>query len=120
MSSVEAMLSPWVAQLRSRANLPVLLQWGEDPAAGAGLRLGEFDQPKVVIRVRKAAAVPLLLSPSLDSLGEAYVEGLIDVEGSVDDILEMAHALAEAGAAKGESRLARIARHFTHTKKSDQ
>jgi cyclopropane-fatty-acyl-phospholipid synthase len=119
MASMEAVLSPWVAQLKSRTNLPILVQWGENPAPDSGLRLGEFDRPKAVIKVRKASAVPLLLSPSLDTLGEAYVEGLIDVEGSVDDILDMAHGLAEA-ASKGESRLARIARHFQHNKKSDQ
>ncbi len=119
MSSLETALTPWVAQLKSRANLPVLLQWGEHPAPDSGLRLGDFEQPRVVIKVRKAAAVPKLLSPSLDSLGEAYVEGLIDVEGSVDDILEMAHRLAEAGS-QTESHLTRIVRHFQHSKKSDQ
>ncbi len=119
MASFEAALTPWVAQLRSRTQLPILVQWGENPAPGSGLRLGDFSTPKVVIRVRKAAAVPLLLSPTLDSLGEAYVEGLIDVEGSVDDILDMAHSLAAAGS-QTESRLTRIVRHFQHTKKSDQ
>jgi cyclopropane-fatty-acyl-phospholipid synthase len=117
--SLEAVLSPWVAQLKSKTNLPILVQWGENPAPGSGLRLGDFNTPKVVIRVRKPGAVPLLLSPSLDSLGEAYVEGLIDVEGSVDDILAMAHGLAEAGSWT-EGRLARIARHFSHNKKSDR
>lgn len=119
VTNLEAALTPWVAQLKDRANLPLLLQWGEHPAPGSGLRLGDFEQPRVVIKVRKAAAVPKLLSPSLDSLGEAYVEGLIDVEGSVDDILEMAHRLAEAGSGT-ESRLTRIVRHFQHSKKSDQ
>jgi cyclopropane-fatty-acyl-phospholipid synthase len=117
--SMEVVLSPWVAQLKSRTNLPILVQWGENPAPDSGLRLGDFTSPKVVIKVRKAGAVPLLLSPSLDRLGEAYVEGLIDVDGSVDDILDMAHRLAEAGDVE-EGALARIARHFTHTKKSDK
>ena len=119
MSSLETALTPWVAQLKNRANLPVLLQWGEHPAPDSGLRLGDFEQPRVVIRVRKAAAVPKLLSPSLDSLGEAYVEGLVDVEGSVEDILEMAHCLAEAGSL-AESRLTRMVRHFQHNKKTDR
>ena len=119
VTSLETALTPWVAQLKDRANLPVLLQWGEHPAPDSGLHLGDFEQPRVVIRVRKAAAVPKLLSPSLDSLGEAYVEGLIDVEGSVEDILDMAHRLAEAGSGT-ESRLTRIVRHFQHSKKSDQ
>lgn len=119
MSSLEAALTPWVAQLRSRADLPVLLQWGAHSAPAAGLRLGDFEAPRVVIRVRHAAALARLLQPSLDSLGEAYVEGLIDVEGSVEDILEMAHRLAETGSPT-ESRLTRIVRHFQHSKRSDQ
>ncbi|MEA3393831.1 MAG: cyclopropane-fatty-acyl-phospholipid synthase family protein [Pseudomonadota bacterium] len=116
---MEAVLSPWVTQLKAKTNLPVLIQWGDNPAPGSGLRLGEFSQPKVVIQVRKASAIPLLLSPSLDSLGEAYVEGQIDVTGSVDDVLDIAHRLAEAGS-KTEGRLSRMVRRFTHTKNTDR
>ncbi len=119
VSSMEAVLSPWVSQLKAKTNLPVLIQWGDHPTPDSGLRLGEFSRPKVVIHVRKASALPLLLSPSLDSLGEAYVEGQIDVAGSVDDILDMAHRLAEAGS-KGEGRLSRMVRHFSHTKHTDK
>ena len=118
-SSMEAVLSPWVAQLKAQTQLPVLIQWGEHPAPGSGLRLGEFSQPKVVIHVRKASAIPLLLSPTLDSLGEAYVEGQIDVSGSVEDILDIAHRLAEAGS-QTEGRLARLVRRFTHTPHTDR
>jgi len=117
--SMEAVLSPWVAQLKAKTQLPVLIQWGENPAPDSGLRLGEFSRPKVVIQVRKAGAIPLLLSPSLDSLGQAYVEGQIDVTGSVDDILEIAHQLAAIGG-PGEGHLSRMVRHFTHTKKTDK
>jgi cyclopropane-fatty-acyl-phospholipid synthase len=116
--SMEAVLTPWVAQLKTRANLPVVLKWGESACPGGGLRLGEFSHPKVEIHVRKASAIPLLLSPSLDSLGEAYVEGQIDVTGRVEDILEMAHRLAETSV-KPEGRLARMVRSIKHNKKSD-
>ncbi len=47
------------------------------------------------------------------------MEGWIDVDGSIDDILDMAHGLAEAASA-GHSRLARVAHHFKHTRASDQ
>jgi cyclopropane-fatty-acyl-phospholipid synthase len=117
VQSLEAVLTPWVSQLKAKTNLPVLLRWGGDQ--GAGLRLGEFTRPKVEIHIRQLSAIPLLLSPSLDSLGEAYVEGKIDVKGQVDDVLEMAHRLAEAGA-KTEGRLARVVRSFTHNPKSDR
>lgn len=117
-TSMEAVLTPWVTQLKARANLPVLLRWGEGDAHTSGLRLGDFAQPKVEIHIRKASAIPLLLSPGLDSLGEAYVEGQIDVTGRVEDILDAAHRLSEAGS-KPEGRLARVVRHFSHNKKSD-
>ena len=98
MTSMESVLSPWAEKFRSRTDLPVLLRWGNDVAsAEGGLRLGEFSHPKVEILIRKAAALPLLMTPSLDNLGQAYVEGLIDVRGSVEDVLDMAHRLAEAG-----------------------
>ncbi|HAJ12538.1 MAG TPA: SAM-dependent methyltransferase, partial [Comamonadaceae bacterium] len=43
-------------------------------------------------------ALRLLLDPTLETLGQAYVEGLIDVEGQLEDILAMAHGLTDAGA----------------------
>jgi cyclopropane-fatty-acyl-phospholipid synthase len=118
VSSVEAVLTLWVTQLKSRANLPVLLRWGDGSNLSGTLRLGDFSQPKVEIYLRKAGAIPLLLSPTLDSLGQAYVEGQIDVTGRVEDILEMAHRLAEAGS-KPEGRFARVVRSIKHNKKSD-
>lgn len=117
-SKIDMVLAPWAAKLRKRTNLPVLVQFGET-SDGGGLKLGDFDTPKVTIRLRKPSAVTRLLSPSLDSLGEAYVEGLLDVEGSVADILALGHQLAEAGS-QTEGPLTRIVRHFKHTKKSDK
>lgn len=110
----ESALAPWASHLRSRISLPVLVQWGQQ-----ALRLGDFDQPRVVLRVRQASAIPLLLLCTLDSLGEAYVEGLLDVEGSIADIVDVAHRLAEHGG-KGPGRLARLVKRFRHTRKSDQ
>jgi cyclopropane-fatty-acyl-phospholipid synthase len=118
VSKMEVALAPWVAKLRKRTNLPVLVQFGET-SEGGGLKLGDFDTPKVTIRLRKPSAVTRLLATSLDSLGEAYVEGLLDVEGSVADILALGHQMAEASS-QTEGRLTRIVRHFKHTKKSDK
>jgi cyclopropane-fatty-acyl-phospholipid synthase len=117
VSAVEAALSPWVNQFKSKANLPVVLRWGE---GGAGLQfpLGDFEQPKVEIILRQASAIPLLMSPSLETLGEAYVEGKIDVNGSVEDMLEVARRMAEAGA-PADGRLGRVMRSFKHNKKID-
>ncbi|EGI75422.1 SAM-dependent methyltransferase [Hylemonella gracilis] len=118
-SKMEAALTPWVTKFKKKVNLPVLVQFGEKHGEGGGIKLGDFDTPLVTLRLLKPSAVKHLLSPSLDSLGEAYVEGLLDVEGRVDDILALGHQMAEAGS-RTEGRLTRIVRRFKHTKKSDR
>ncbi|TNF60441.1 MAG: class I SAM-dependent methyltransferase [Burkholderiales bacterium] len=116
-SMMEMALEPWARRVRDRADLPVRLCWGE--SGRDSLALGDFSEPRVEIRVRDASAWRLLLNPRLDTLGQAYVEGLIDVDGRLEDILEMAHRLAEAGTPDEEGLLARLRRHFAHTRESD-
>jgi cyclopropane-fatty-acyl-phospholipid synthase len=115
-SIVERALLPWAQRVKTRVNLPVRLSWGERGASS--LSLGEFDEPQVEIRVRDASALPLLIDPGLDTLGQAYVEGLIDVEGSVPDILAVAHRLAATAEPEG-GLLGRLRRRFAHTRESD-
>ncbi|WP_382162591.1 class I SAM-dependent methyltransferase [Hydrogenophaga sp. ANAO-22] len=115
-SIVERALLPWAQRVKSRVNLPVRLSWGEQ--GSSSLSLGEFDAPQVEIRVRDASALPLLIDPGLDTLGQAYVEGLIDVEGSMADILAVAHRLAETAEPDG-GLLGRLRRRFAHTRESD-
>jgi cyclopropane-fatty-acyl-phospholipid synthase len=89
-------------------------------------RLGNFEEPKVVITIQSPRALPLLISPSLESLGEAYVEGWIDVQGRIEDILEVAHRMAESGMGlwqgvnTGGKYMRQMVRQFTHTPQSDQ
>ena len=73
-AALASVLTPWAGRMRQRANLPLLLRWGPEP--GAALPLGDARPPRVTLHLRHPAAVPALLSPSLDRLGEAYVEGL--------------------------------------------
>lgn len=54
------------------------------------------DESKVTIRLGSMSAARRLMQPSLLNLGEAFVEGEIDVEGSVMDIVEVATSLAES------------------------
>jgi cyclopropane-fatty-acyl-phospholipid synthase len=115
-SIVERALLPWAQRMKSRVNLPVRLSWGEQGASS--LTLGDFDEPQVDIRVRDPAALPLLIDPGLDTLGQAYVEGLVDVDGSLADILAVAHRLAETAEPAG-GLLGRIRRRFNHTRDSD-
>lgn len=112
---VEMALMPWARRMQDKVNLPVRLYWRD---GGTPLDLGHFEQPAVTIRVKDASGLPLLIDPNLDTLGRAYVEGLIDVEGSLPDVLETAHALAEH-AQPENGLLGRIKRSFSHTRESD-
>jgi cyclopropane-fatty-acyl-phospholipid synthase len=116
-SMMELALEPWARRVREKADLPVRLCWGQ--SGRNSLALGEFEEPRVEIRVRDPAAWPLLLAPRLDTLGQAYVEGLIDVDGRLEDVLEMAHRLSEAGSTDEQGLLARMRRQFPHTPESD-
>ncbi|AOW12009.1 cyclopropane-fatty-acyl-phospholipid synthase [Hydrogenophaga crassostreae] len=116
-SIVERALLPWAHRVKSHVNLPVRLSWGN--GAASALALGDFSEPAVEIRVRDPAAISLLMHPGLDTLGEAYVEGLIDVEGSIGEILDVAHRLA-ASAEPEKGLLRRIRRHSRHTRDSDR
>jgi cyclopropane-fatty-acyl-phospholipid synthase len=111
-SIVERALMPWAQRVKERMNLPVRLRWGE--RGDSSLALGEFEQPQVEIRVRDASALPLLINPGLDTLGQAYVEGLIEVDGSVRDILAVAHGMAASAEPPG-GLLGRVRRSVSHT-----
>jgi len=52
------------------------------------------DPPRVTIRIPGPGALRYLRSPSLYSLGRAYVEGAIDVIGRAADIIDIGNALA--------------------------
>lgn len=115
-SMMEVALQPWAQRMRRRANLPVRLSWGE--AAGSSLSLGDFEEPRVQIHVRDRGALRLLLNPTLETLGQAYVEGLIDVDGQLEDILAMAHGLTDA-ATDDTAGSVRQRRRFEHTRALD-
>jgi cyclopropane-fatty-acyl-phospholipid synthase len=90
--AIRSAMSAWAARTAKDLNLPLAVRWrdeGED-----WVRLGEFDSPRLYVEIRDAKGAAAMLAPTLDSLGEAYVEGHIDVEGSVTDVLEIAHALS--------------------------
>lgn len=90
-SPIKASINQLAERLRSRVNLPVLVRW----KGSEGIRLGTFDTPKVTVDVQDTQGAAALAAPSLDSLGTAYVEGHLDVQGSVQDILAMAYQLAQ-------------------------
>ena len=111
----EKKLTQWVTDVRERANIPArLVLWN-----GQQHDFGNFSAPRVTLHVKGASALPYLLEPSLDNLGEAYVKGKIDIEGKLTDIIAIGYALAK-NTVTSASKLARVRRYFTHSKASDK
>jgi len=113
-SLINAGLKTWADGIRIKQNLPVRLSlW-----SGGSVDLGQFKEPVVHLHVKEPSALPMLMEPSLDSLGEAYIKQKIDIEGSLRDIIDVAYRLS---AAQSEgSGLASIVKRFTHSKEEDK
>jgi cyclopropane-fatty-acyl-phospholipid synthase len=73
------------------------------------------DEARVTFTIPSAASLRELIRPSLDRLGTAYVEGRLEVEGKLADILQVAIRLATHGA----PRTRRGPRMFHHTRAAD-
>jgi cyclopropane-fatty-acyl-phospholipid synthase len=111
----EKKLAQWVAEVREKANVPArLVLWD-----GQQHDFGTFASPRVTLKVNSASALPLLLDPSLDHLGEAYVKGKIDIEGKLSDVINVGYSLAKSTVTNA-GKLARVRRYFNHTKASDK
>ncbi|WP_343583921.1 cyclopropane-fatty-acyl-phospholipid synthase family protein [Herbaspirillum sp.] len=109
----EKKLNAWVENVRNVSALPLrLVLWNGQQY--------DFSQgaPEVTLKVPQASAITSLLNPSLANLGEAYVEGRIEVDGAVKNIISVANALA-SNTLKAEGKLGRMVRSVTHTRKKD-
>jgi cyclopropane-fatty-acyl-phospholipid synthase len=112
----EKKLAHWVADIRAKANIPArVVLWD-----GQQHDFGTFSAPQVTLHVKGASALPYLLEPSLDNLGEAYVKGKIDIEGQLSDIIDIGYALAKNTVTASSGKLARVRRYFNHSKASDK
>jgi cyclopropane-fatty-acyl-phospholipid synthase len=119
--AIDAGLRRWVENIKKQADLPVrLVLWN-----GSQIDLGAFKTPDVTLEVKSPAALPLLVSPSLESLGEAYIQGKIDIGGKLADVISTGYRLAELSARKtGTSgamrKLTDMTKRFRHTKAEDK
>ncbi|MFZ5556596.1 MAG: class I SAM-dependent methyltransferase [Pseudomonadota bacterium] len=109
---IEKRLEKLLHGLRGQAGIPVRFEFWN------GRTVDLAPEPVVNIRVAGPSALPYLVAPSLGRLGEAYVEGYIDVEGGVRDIVRAGERLsAEAGAStRGRLPLLRMA----HSRRRDR
>jgi cyclopropane-fatty-acyl-phospholipid synthase len=111
----EKKVAQWSTAVRAQVNVPARLTLWD----GQSYDFGTFSGPAVTMHVKSPSALALLLEPTLENLGEAYVKNKIDLEGKLHDIIEIAYALARFSVAT-PSKLQRVARYFTHTKTSDK
>ena len=112
----ERRLAQWSAAVRARANLPARLTLWD----GHSYDFGTFSGPAVTLHVKSPAALPLMLQPTLDNLGEAYVKSKIDIDGKLSDVIAIAYGLARTSIDKPGGALRNMARYFTHTRSSDK
>ncbi|MFM0053221.1 class I SAM-dependent methyltransferase [Caballeronia grimmiae] len=111
----EKKLALWADNLRTTTNIPARVSlWN-----GQSHDLGTFQSPAITLHAKSAAAMPLLLSPGLDTLGEAYVEGKLDIDGSLTDIIDIGYTLARTSPDTSR-KLRRVADYFAHSKASDK
>jgi cyclopropane-fatty-acyl-phospholipid synthase len=109
----EKRLENWIEHIRHTSVLSLRLKlWNG--------REFDFGQsiPQVTISVPEASSLIYLLTPSLSNLGKAYVEGKLEVEGRVNEIIRVANTLAKE-TLKPEGKFARLVRPLHHTKKKD-
>ncbi|WP_079204031.1 C17 cyclopropane fatty acid synthase CfaB [Pseudomonas sp. CC6-YY-74] len=78
----------------------------------------EFDlgpEPRVTMVVKDPSLVAQLAHPSLDALGGAYVEGRVELEGPMSEVIRIGDALSQALADDDPRELSRV----PHDKASD-
>jgi cyclopropane-fatty-acyl-phospholipid synthase len=93
-TQVERMLE----QLRAHGELPLAISlWN-------GRRIDLGHDPRVTLRVPDAASLRYLIKPNLATLGEAYVEGHLDIDGPISEALRAAEGLSRHGGAALEGR----------------
>jgi cyclopropane-fatty-acyl-phospholipid synthase len=102
---VESRIERLAGTVRARASIPLRIElWN-------GRRLDFSAYPRVTVRVPSPAALKYFLSPDLNRLGEAYVEGYIKVEGSAHEVFRVAESFARLAAKRSASGLRRFVRH---------
>ena len=109
---LEARIEKMVGELQAAMNLPLAIElWN-------GKRYAFGERPTVTLRVPSASAVRYLAHADMAKLGEAYVEGHIDVEGPIGEAIRAAESLARRLGGDKKGRLPGMLRNL-HSKKSD-
>jgi cyclopropane-fatty-acyl-phospholipid synthase len=91
---LEQHFTRYLEGLKRERQIPLTLElWN-------GSRFSLADDPHVHLKVKSLSTAKLLMKPNLANLAEAYVEGAIDVDGPIQEVVAVADQLADFG---GES-----------------
>ena len=86
---LESQIERWIVS-RAGDEMPLAIE------LPSGRRIEMGPRPTVLLRIRSTPAMRTLLNPTLGNLGTAYVEGEIDLEGPIDDILDVGVRLSNS------------------------
>ncbi len=107
---LESRIEKTIAALRARGEVRLAIElWN-----GRRYELG--GHPSVTFRVTGKDALKRIASPDFASLGEAYIEGDLELEGPIEEALAAVEALARAW---GKTPRGRLPRLVPHTRKTD-
>src|SRR5665647_1629716 len=83
-----------IDQIRAHVAVPLRIElWN-------GRQFDFSSEPSVTVTIPSSSALRYFISPNLNKLGEAFVEGHIRVEGSPKNVFEVAEGLARSMTAK--------------------
>ena len=102
---LEARIEKAISELRGYLEAPLAIElWN-------GKRFAFSAAPPVTLRVRGPRAARTLVDADLEKLGTAYVEGLIDVDGPIREIIRAAEALSARGRGYRPGRMPKLSLH---------
>lgn len=111
---IEQQLAHYLEGLKREYKIPLALElWN-------GRRVDMVESPRVHLKLKSAAAARVLMKPTMDNLAQAYIEGAIDLDGPISDIVGIADQLADtSGEADKRAGLSQwLGRN--HTRSSDR
>ncbi|KAI6176243.1 Class I SAM-dependent methyltransferase [Aphelenchoides bicaudatus] len=86
---------------------------------GRQIDLGNFEKPKLTIRVNSWRGLWVLLRPNLNAIGEAYMNEQIDIDGELEDVVRIGCELVQQ-LNPTESKFEKYLRYFNHSRLFDQ
>ncbi len=108
---LEQHFTRYLEDLKRERQIPLTLELWD------GSRFSLADNAHVHLKVKSVASAKLLMKPNLANLAEAYIEGSIDVDGPIGEVVAVADQLADlSGESDKRSGLPNwLGRHTRHS-----